>query len=160
MPVETLKTFADLLNFLTERRAPYQADMALQLIEMPAKAPPLDDLLYVRWDKRWPYVQIVQPVVRNVFFDRTKQVMEALCRLNDHLPCADFGLEPERRFIYLRRCLPVYEEGLWASWFERELRVVTALARELYRPLRQVVAGAPGASIIELSDAERSHTAP
>ena len=159
MAIETLKTFSDLLGFLAEKRVPHQADMGAQLIEMPAKLPPLDDVLYVRWERRLPYLQIVQPVVRNVFSDRTDDVLEALCRLNDNLPCATFGLEYERRFIYLRRCLPVYEEGILATWFEREIGIVVAIARDLVRPLGQVVAGAPGARVIELMKQERTHTA-
>ena len=121
MAIETVTTFADLLTLLAEKRVPHQADVSRQLVEMPAKAPPLDDVLYVRWEKNLPYVQLVAPLVRNIAADRTNDVVEALTRLNDKLPWGTVGFEYDLRFVYLRRCIPVYEEGIPATWFEREV---------------------------------------
>ena len=150
MAIETVTTFADLLTLLAEKRVPHQADVSRQLVEMPAKAPPLDDVLYVRWEKNLPYVQLVAPLVRNIAADRTNDVVEALTRLNDKLPWGTVGFEYDLRFVYLRRCIPVYEEGIPATWFEREVAMELSIGRTLVRPLAGVVAGAPAASVLEL----------
>jgi hypothetical protein len=154
MATETLRTFPDLVAFLTEKRQPHQASLDAQVVEMPARLPPLDDVLYLRWEKTLPYLQLVQPVVRNVPPDRNAAVLEAICRTNHALPLPGFALEFDRRFIYFRRCLPVYEEGIPAAWFEKELGISMAIARDMCIALRGVVAGAPADQVMAIAKAK------
>lgn len=141
--VTVLVEFVDLLTHLRDRGVPHQGEVATRSIEMPCTALPHSEVTYVRWEGRLPYLQIIQPIVRDVPPARFGAVERALININHAHPIAGFGLETERRFIYTRRTLAVYEDGILASWFDRELAAVMKLVGEQYASLKAVVDDKP-----------------
>jgi hypothetical protein len=137
MPIETLVTFADLLALLKESRVPHEVDMAAQVVELPANAPPFVGHTLIRWEKKLPYVQIIAPMVRNITIS---------------LP--GFGYEYDRNFVYMRLCVPMYEEGMLVKSFRNQIASVVSNARQFLVPFQKVVTGEHGERILALAVAE------
>jgi hypothetical protein len=154
MPIETLVTFADLLALLKESRVPHEVDMAAQVVELPANAPPFVGHTLIRWEKKLPYVQIIAPMVRNIPPDRRADLEEAICRANNTISLPGFGYEYDRNFVYMRLCVPMYEEGMLVKSFRNQIASVVSNARQFLVPFQKVVTGEHGERILALAVAE------
>jgi hypothetical protein len=150
MPVTQILGFADLVTYLEESKVPHRKDAASQVIELPITAP-VHGVVYVRWDKRLPYVQVLLPFVTGVPDDRLHEVETAIVRANAINPVPGLGFEHAHKFVYMRLCVPVYEEGIRALSFQKQVIAVLQLAADFAAPFRDIVAGAPGASVMELA---------
>src|SRR6266508_352672 len=110
MPITRITSFTDLVQALEESNTPHRADADRQTVEIPAASP--FGSLGVRWEKRLPYGQIVQPMVKNVPRERRSEVEQAICRANNTIALPGFGYEYGKDFVYMRLCVPIYEEGM------------------------------------------------
>jgi hypothetical protein len=92
MAVTHLSRYADFVEYLNENNIPHRADAAAQLVSMPVAASAVGGLLYIRWEKKLPYVQIIHPFVVDVPDDRLHEAETAICRANNAiaLPCLGF----------------------------------------------------------------------
>jgi hypothetical protein len=150
MPITQLHNFDDFLVFLAEHRAPHRADTDNKVVEMPVH-PPLTGVLYIRWEKRLPYVQIIHPFVTDVPEARIRDVETAICRANTIIPLPGLGFEYEKRFVYMRLCVPMYEEGMLGSSFQRQIIGVLQNAKDFTGPFKDIVAGEPGTEVMALA---------
>jgi hypothetical protein len=151
MATTRLTHFPDLLAFLGENHVSHRLDGANQLIELPVGAPPLSGVLYIRWEKKLPFVQLIYPFVGDVPADRVREVETAICRANTMSALPGLGYEYEKRFIYMRLCVPVFDEGVLASSFQRQLLGVVQNAKDFVGAFRDIIAGQPGAEIMALA---------
>jgi hypothetical protein len=149
--MERLAKFSDLLAFLEEAKLPNKADAQSQVVEVPTSSGPLKGSVYIRWEKQLPYVQIIHPMVLNVPPERLADVEHAICRANLTLPQPGFGFEYERSFIYFRVCVPVYEEGMLTTSFQRLVLGAIHTARDFLLPFQDIVGGKPGEEILRLA---------
>jgi hypothetical protein len=156
MAIETLKTFADLIEYLTERNVPHRGDLASQVVELPVRSPPLVGHIYVRWEKTLPFLQVIHPFVTNVPAERVPEVETAICRANTIIPLPGLGYEHERRFVYMRLCMPIFQEGMVALSFQRLVRALIQNAKDFIGAFRDIVAGKPGAEVMALAIKHRN----
>jgi hypothetical protein len=147
MSIARIASFSDLITLLEETSTPHRADTERQTVELPAPT----GSLVVRWDKKLPYVQIIQIMVPNVPADRRGEVEHAICRANNTIALPGFGFEYDKNFIYMRLCVPMYEEGMLAQSFRKQLASVVSNARQFTAPFEKVVAGEPGEKILQLA---------
>src|SRR5262249_47396897 len=107
--------------------------------------------VYIRWEKQLPYVQVIHPMVLDVPVERLAEVEHAICRANNTIAVPGFGFEYSKRFIYFRLCVPIYEEGIAAASFQRQILGAIRNARAFLLPFREVVEGKPGEEILSLA---------
>jgi hypothetical protein len=151
MATTQLNKFSDIDAFLSENNVPHKSDLTSQAIELPVTTPPLSGVMYVRWDRKLPYVQLVYPFVGYVPAERVQEVESGICHANTVIPLPGFGFEYEKRFVYMRLCVPIFEEGMLVSSFQRLLLGVLQNAKDFIGPFRDVVAGQEGAQIMALA---------
>jgi hypothetical protein len=156
MATTRLTSYADLLEYLKENNVPYQADPAALAVEVPVTMPPLKGVVYIRWEKALPYVQIIHPFVMNVPEGRVPAVETAIIRANNIIPLPGLGFHHDRRFVYMRLCVPMYKDGMLAANFQNQVLSVLNNAREFLQAFKAIVAGKPGEEIMALAvhDAE------
>src|SRR5262249_42918429 len=119
MATTNLTKFADLEAYLTENNVPHRTDAANQSVELPVNTGGVAGVMYLRWETKLPYVQIILPFVGNVPPERVHEVESAVCHANTVIPLPGFGYEYDKRFIFMRLCVPMYEEGMRAGSFHR-----------------------------------------
>jgi hypothetical protein len=151
MAITRLTQFSDLVEYLAENNVPHKSDPAHQVVELPVTSPPLAGMLYIRWEKKLPYVQIIHPFVANVPENRISEVETALCRANTIIPLPGLGFEYEKRFVYMRLCVPMYDEGMLATSFQRQVIGVLQNAKDFIAAFRDIVAGSPGTEVMALA---------
>jgi len=151
MAITRLTKYADLLEYLQENQVPHRADPAMLAVEVAVTTPPLNGALYIRWEKHLPYVQIVHPFVVDVPESRVPAVETAIIRANNIIALPGLGFHHDRRFIYMRLCVPMYEEGMLASAFQKQVMSVLNNARDFVGAFRAIVGGRPGEEIMALA---------
>jgi hypothetical protein len=151
MPITRIASFDDLTLFLTESALPFQADAEKKLVVLPTQKPPLVGQMLIRWEKQLPYVQVIHPMVRDVPKERLSEVEHAMGRANNTIPLPGFGFEYTHNFVYFRLTVPMYEEGMLAASFRRQVEGVLKNARDFLIPFQRVVSGEPGDRILELA---------
>ena len=152
MPVTQLAKYEDLLAYLDENNVPHTKKPEQLAVEVPV-APPLTGLVYVRWEKTLPYLQIVFPFGGEVPEARVAEVESAICHANTSVALPGFGFEYVKRFIYMRLCVPVYD-GITPAHFQRQVLGVLQNAKEFVAAFGDVaVGGKPGKDILALAQA-------
>ena len=155
MKITRLTTFQDLLQVLTDEHVPHAADPATQSVEISGKTG-LGPLV-VRWEKTLPYVQIIQPMVRNIPANRLAEIEHGICRANGFAPLPGFGYEYDRHFLYMRLCVPMFEEGMLTQSFNRLLWSAVQVATDFLAAFQKVADGtATGEQVVPLAIAGRS----
>jgi hypothetical protein len=152
--IERVASFSDFITLLNETNTPHRADQERQTVEIPTTAPPLSGPLVVRWEKQLPYAQVIQVMVESVPRARLQEVEHAICRANNTIALPGFGYSYDNDFIYMRLCVPMYEEGMLAISFRKQLASVMSNARQFVVPFQKVVQGEPGDRILQLAIAE------
>ena len=151
MATVQLKAFPDLLAYLTESNVPHRGDPETQMVELPVLSPPLVGQVYIRWEKKLPFVHVVHPFVARVPPERIPEIETAICRANTVIALPGLGYEYDLRFVYMRVTVPVFEEGVVALTFQRLVRGVLQNAKDFLGPFRDIVAGKPGAEVMALA---------
>jgi hypothetical protein len=151
MAITRLQSYPDFIEFLKDNKVPHQADPASLAVEVPVTTPPLTGKLYVRWEKHLPYVQIIHPFVTNVPENRVAAVETAIVRANAVIPLPGLGFHPDHRFVYMRLCVPMYEDGMLAANFQKQVLGVIGNARDFIGAFRAIVAGQPGENVMALA---------
>jgi hypothetical protein len=151
MPIIRIASFEDLLTFLNENKVPYKIDQAQKMVEVPTKSPPLVGSAFIRFEEKLPYVQMICPMVRDVPAERRAELERAICLANYTIALPGFGYHPQAHFVYFRLCVPMYDEGMLAASFQKQIMGVINNARDFLIPFRQVVDGKPGDEILQLA---------
>jgi hypothetical protein len=151
MPVTRIASFEDLTQYLGENAIPHQVSADQKVVVLPTNQPPLVGQMMVRWEKALPYVQVIHPMVRDVPEARRAEVEHAICRANNTIALPGFGYEYKNNFVYFRLTVPMYEEGMLAASFRKQLNAVLSNARDFLVPFQVVVAGEPGEQILQLA---------
>jgi hypothetical protein len=138
----TIKTFHELAAFLTENKVPHAIEPATQVIELATSSPPLPGNLFLKWSTTVPFLQIVQ-FMAEVPEGRIRDIESAMVRLNHSYEVPCFGFDKERRRLYYRLAVPVFE-GITPN----AINVLTSgcinAAKEFLEPFKMVIDGRPG----------------
>src|SRR5687767_7873682 len=149
MATTLLTSFRDLLAYLGEQNVPHAVNAEAQIVEIPTKAPPLDGVVYLRWERDTPYVQVIKPLALNVALERIRELETALCRVNNAVVLPGFGLDYERHTLYFRLTVAVFPEGMSAVSFESVIASCVHAARDFLVPFSAVLDGTtPGSDIL------------
>lgn len=151
MAIIRIASFQDLTTFMTEAKLPYEADAEQRIVVTPTNKPPLTGQLLLRWEKQLPYVQAIQAIVKDVPADRRADIEQAICIANNTIALPGLGYDHASSVVYFRLTIPMYEEGMLAATFVRQINAVISNARDFLVPFQQVVNGQPGAKILELA---------
>ena len=130
MAIARLARYEDLVQYLVEGNVPHREDQLQLSVEVPVLTPPLTGTVFVRWERHLPYVQIVHPFVQDVPDSRVAAVESAITHANELLAAPGLGYHHDHRFVYMRRCVPVYAEGLLATTFQKQVAAVLEIARD------------------------------
>jgi hypothetical protein len=150
MPITQLTSYHDLVQWLTDDNVPHRADEANLAVEIPVDTAPLSGLLYLRWERKLPYLQIIHPFVLDVPEPRVRDVETAIIRANNVIPLPGLGFQYERRFVYMRLCVPIYD-GMRADNVRKQIVGVLNNATDFLGPFKAIVAGKAGEQILELA---------
>jgi len=151
VPIARLTKFDDLIAYLQENNVPHKPDAASSSVELPVASPADAGTIFVRWEKDLPYVQVIYPFVGSVPDARVPDVESAIVRVNNTIKLPGFGYEHGNHIIYMRLCVQLYDEGISATSFQRQVFAVLQNAREFAAAFRDVVAGAPGKDVLDLA---------
>ena len=147
MALARLSKPEDLLTFLTDLKVPHQPSG--DGVEFKG---PNGDPMFARWEQGLPYVQVIYPFLGEVPAERAGEVCSAVVRVNNTIKLPGFGYQHENRFIYMRLCVQLDEEGgIGAEAFERQILACVLNAKEFVGAFRDVVAGAPATQVLDLA---------
>lgn len=148
-----INNFAELVDTLKAAGVPVQADAAEQVLQAPFKAPPLDSVIFARWEKTLPLLHLLCPLVDGITDQRLADAETAVCRANNAAVVPGFGIDYGKRAIYFRVSQPLVN-GLTNETFEAQFQILTQHARDYVTSFVDVVhKGAPGEGITDLADA-------
>jgi len=145
MATSRLTKFDDLLAYLRENNVPHKADP--DGVELGLA----NSVVYVRWEKALPYVQIIHPFIANVPAEREREIEIALCRANATIKLPGLGYDHQNHILYMRLCMQLYETGVTPATFQRQVFGVLENAKQFFPVFRDIIAGAPGDSVFDLA---------
>jgi len=148
-----IKSFHDLVAVLKESRTEIQTDEAEQALVLSVEEPDLGGKLIVRWEKTFPFVHIIQPMLSDVPADRAAPVALAICRLNNVAKFAGLGYDESARVIYYRITLVTLRDGIRSDLLNGMLHGAVANAKELLGAMKAVVSGAAPEGVVALAGA-------
>lgn len=153
-----IKGFDDLITLFANNNIPHRVDRDSHVVEVATNLGAQQGVLYLRWDKTLPYLQLIHPMVVNVPADRIAEVEHAIVKTNNVIALPGFGYQPERSFVYFRLCVPVYpDEGVSATMLHRLISAVVSNTVDFLEAFRAVVQdGKPGDQIMELAVAVKA----
>ena|SRR6266487_3473229 len=146
-----IKSYDELLGTLRTNNVPHQANPANQTIEIRTAADAFGNVLYVRWEKQLPFVQIIQPMIQNVPANRVQAVEAAMGRINNAAVFAGLGFDYPTHLLYFRITLPILPDGVRSDMLQALLQGAVINAGEVAEAMRRVVAGAPGEDVLNLT---------
>jgi hypothetical protein len=153
-------SFDELLAFLGAEGASFRFDATAQIVQLSTRSSAAAGTVYLRWERNLPYVQVVATLLRDLPEDRVREVVDAVARLNHAIPLPGFGIDLGRRQVYFRATLMIADEGIPVDLLKRGILAVVSNARDFLEPLGRVVAGEPGARVLQLViDEERARGA-
>lgn len=153
-------SFDELISFLGAEGASFRQDPTSQIVQLALRPSDGGGPLFIRWERNLPYVQIVTTLARDIADERIREVLDALARLNHAIPLPGFGIDLARRQVYFRSTLLIADEGVPVDLLKRAVLAVASNARNLSTPLRRVIAGEPGARVLQLvAEEERARSA-
>lgn len=153
-----IASFTELVAQLEADKVPHRVDADAQVVHLPAASPALAGPLYLRWDQRLPFIQIVQPMI-NVPQERVPDVEAAMGRLNAVAAFPGLGLEYQTFALYCRATATLDEGSVRTATLRHLIQVTIANAMEFLPTMTDIVAGAPGADVIKSLMAKRAAAA-
>ncbi len=151
MAIARLTKFDDLIAYLKENNVPHKADPADQGVEVAVASPQDAGSIYIRWEKDLPYVQVIYPFIGNIPDARVPDVESAVVRVNNTIKLPGFGYEHGNHLLYMRLCVQLYDDGISATAFQRQVFAVLQNAKEFAGAFRDVVAGASAKDVLDLA---------
>jgi len=149
--MQGLVTFEQLMKFLKDNNVPHKANVELQIVGLPSKAAPLGEDLWIKWEKKVPFIQMIQHMIEDVPEDRYRDVEAAIARLNCALEIPGVTLDHGSHRISLRLAVPVFPpEGISPLTFHQLGQGCVSHAKEFYPALKAVVDGEKGENIVEI----------
>ena len=157
-----IATFRELLTFLDASEVSHRVDEAIQIVELPSSGPELPSSVYLRWERHVPFIQLIQFMLESVPAERIREIETAIVRLDNVLEVGGFGLDHERRHLYCRLTVPVFQpEGIVSTTLVRLVAGVVENAAQYVESFRRVVAGESGDRIVmivrEIEAARNAH---
>lgn len=149
MPITQLTKISDLVEHLRESNVPHQ--VGNNVVDLPINAGVVNGVLYIRWEVGLPYVQLIFPFLFEIPEARVREVESAICHANGVIALPGFGYEYDRKFIYMRLCVPMYEEGMLAASFQKQVFGVVNNVKDFALAFQEVVRGNQGAEIMALA---------
>jgi hypothetical protein len=148
--LKQIASFADLVKELEAGGAPHKADAERQTIEMRTGADALGNMVYLRWEKVLPFIQIIQPMISNVPEDRIPHVETAVVRVNALSTVAGLSFDHKGRSILFRITAPVLVDGIRSDLLQSYIHGAVVSAGQLLAAMQQIVKDAPGDTVMQL----------
>jgi hypothetical protein len=145
---QTLRSFEDLVAFLVKQDIPHQVDAANFAVQVSTTPPALPSAVFVRWEQKIPYVQLMQQLSGPVPDARLREVETALAHVNDVAMIAGYGYSYQAKVIYYRLSVPIYDGEISSDSLDRAMTAVLNNAVQLAPALVKVVEGSPGADVL------------
>jgi hypothetical protein len=140
--------YEELVQFLADSNVPRRENHAELSVEIPVMLPPLTGSVYLRWERKMPYLQVIHPFLLDVPPARIPDIESAITRINATLTAPGLGFHHDKRFVYMRRTVPAYADGISTSALQQQISDVLAVAKEFVGPLTKIVGGAAGEQIL------------
>lgn len=145
--------FGQFAQALADNKVPCRIDPTTQSVELMSNGYPLPGQLYLRWERKVPFVQLIHFMIPDIAPARIGEVEIAIVRLNNRLEVAGLGLDHDQRRLYYRLTVPVLPpDGIAAETLLRLGKGIITNAKDLLAPFQQVVAGRPGAEIVAICE--------
>jgi hypothetical protein len=148
-----IKNFQELVASLKGAGVTCRADEAEQVFEARLQAPPLDSVIFGRWEKTLPLLHLLCPLVDGISDERLADVETAVCRANNVAVVPGFGIDYGKRAVYFRVSQPLLN-GISSAALDAQFEIVMSHARDYFTSFVDVVRkGSPGEGIIDLAEA-------
>jgi len=152
--MSTVQNFEQLLQFFTENKVPNKVNTQDQIVELPSKGAPLPGNLILKWEKKIPFLQMIHFMIENVPADRVKDIETAIVILDNRLEVGGFGFDHTQNRLYNRLTVPVFPpDGINPMTINQLGHGIVRNAKEFFEAFQEVVAGKPGAQIVEIFEA-------
>jgi len=113
---------------------------------------PNGDGMFARWEQGLPYVQVIYPFIGDVPAERAGEVCSAVVRVNNTIKLPGFGYQHDNRFVYMRLCVQLDDEGsISVDAFQRQVLACVLNAKEFVEAFRDVIKGAPASEVLDLA---------
>lgn len=146
---QRLRSYDELVAFLAKANVPHQADAANFAVQVATKPPALPLPVFVRWEQKIPYIQIMQQLSPPIPDDKLREVETAIVHVNDVAMIPGFGFSYANKVIYYRLCIPAYD-GVNPDDLDKAMTAVLNNAVQLQNAFRAVVEGATtGAKVLD-----------
>jgi hypothetical protein len=143
-----IKSYEELLATLRANNVTHNANPSNQTIEVRTAADAFGNILYLRWEKHLPFVQIIQPMIQNVAPARVVAVEAAMARINNAAVFAGLGFDYATHLLYFRITAPILPEGIRSDMIQAYMQGAVINASEVVEAMRRVVAGASGEDVL------------
>jgi hypothetical protein len=147
---KSVRTFQELVDAYREANARCQVDLERQLLEIDTGASQLAGPLVVRWEKLYPYVQIIQPMIADVPEARYPAVEAAIGRLNNVAMFAGLQLDYPAHLVYFRITTAVLVDGVRLDAIAAYTHGIVHDTMLMLAALKAVVGGEPGENVLTL----------
>jgi hypothetical protein len=142
-----LRSFDDLVAFLVKQDIPHQVDAPNYAVQVTTTPPALPGVVFVRWEQKIPYIQVMQQLTDVVPDDRVREVETALAHVNDVAMIPGYGYSYQTKVIYYRLSVPIYAGEISSDALDHAMTTVLNNALQLAPALRRVVEGSAGAGV-------------
>jgi hypothetical protein len=149
-----LTSFDDLANLLARDKTNHRLDREAQAIELPTSDPALPGNLYIRWDKKLPFVQLIQMALQDIPESRIADVQRAIVVLNNEIEMPGFGMDEAARRVYFRVVVAVVPpHGVDAETLYQLAQGTVRNAKLYQAAFKAVIDGKSGGDIVALAQA-------
>ncbi len=145
---QPLRSFDDLVKFLDGKQIPHRVDAENHVVQLAVGPPALPAPVFVRWESKIPYIQIMQQMSQPIPEPRLRDVEVACTRVNDAASLPGFGVNYATHVIYYRIAAPVYDGQLSPDMLDRSITAVLNNAAQLAPAFKAVIDGGDGASVL------------
>jgi hypothetical protein len=149
MPVSRVRNLQDLIALLDEDKAPHRVLADLEAVQVKNTSGLFDGHLTLRFERTFPYCQIVQPMIAGVPEELAAAIQIAVNHVNHGIALPGFGYDPKERFVYFRLCVPLEPEGMKAGFFRAMAYACMNNARDFLECFRRVILGGPPEKALE-----------
>ncbi len=79
-------------------------------------------------------------------------------RANNIIAVPGLGFHHDNHFVYMRLCVPMYDDGMAAADFQKQILAVVGNARDFLGAFRAIVGGEPGEKVMALAQKSAEST--
>jgi hypothetical protein len=148
---KTIRSYAELVQMLVEAGVAHDADPGRQTVDVPPDTSDLPGPTHLRWEKRHPFLQLIQPIVLGVPRERVRDIETAVVRLNNVSLHPGIEFDHGTSTVYHRVTAVVLVDGIRLDLIQAYLQGLLIKARQLRPTFLQIVGGLSGDEILRVA---------